>query len=74
MAASIANHLARNRMARVAGGLYIAFVLASILADLLGHIGRGMPQLVYGTILTEFWGHRTRGQILSFDIQGHLEL
>jgi hypothetical protein len=55
VAASIANHLARNKMARVAGGLYLSFVLASILADVLGHIGKGTPQLVYETILTSEW-------------------
>lgn len=58
MAASIAHHLARNKMARVAGGLYLSFVLASIVADVLGHIGKGTPQLVYETILTSEWSYR----------------
>jgi len=52
------DHRARNKMARVAGGLYIAFVLASILADSLTHMGRGTPQLVYETILTSEWSYR----------------
>ena len=43
-------HLAPEKMARVAGGFYIAFVLASVLAGLLGHIGMGGIEQVYQAI------------------------
>ena len=43
--------LAPARMARVAGGFYIAYVLASALAGLLGHIGMGGIDQVYHSIV-----------------------
>jgi hypothetical protein len=38
-------------MARIAGGFYLAFVLASVLASLLGHIGMGGADQVYQAVL-----------------------
>ena len=39
-------------MARIAGGFYLAFVLASVLAGLLGHIGMGGIDQVYQSMVT----------------------
>ncbi len=41
-----------NKVARIAGGFYLAYILASVLADTLGHIGRGSAQQVYEAIVT----------------------
>jgi Domain of unknown function (DUF4386) len=46
------DHLARDKLARIAGGFYLVFILASVLADVLGHIGRGSAQQVYQAIVT----------------------
>jgi Domain of unknown function (DUF4386) len=45
-------HLAPEKMARIAGGFYLAFVLASVLAGVLGHIGMGGVDQVYQAIVT----------------------
>ncbi len=42
----------RNRLARFTGGFYLAYVLASILALTLGHIGPGTAEEVYDAIVT----------------------
>jgi hypothetical protein len=47
------DHLALDRVARVTGGFYLAFILASVLADMLGHIGLGDAQQVYQSIVTD---------------------
>lgn len=44
--------VAPARVARVTGGVYVAYILASILATLLGQIGLGTPLQVYEAILT----------------------
>ena len=36
--------VAQNKVARIAGGCYLAFILASVLADRLGHIGLGSAE------------------------------
>ncbi len=41
MSSSVTFELPRQKMARITGGLYLAFVLAMILADTIGHIGIG---------------------------------
>jgi hypothetical protein len=41
------------RVARIAGGCYLAFILASVLADRLGHIGLGSAQDVYRSVVTD---------------------
>ena len=51
-------HLPPERMARVAGGFYIAFVLATVLAGLLGHIGMGGIDQVYQAIVTDVGAFR----------------
>ena len=44
--------LAQNKIARITGGFYLAFILASVLADGLGHIGLGDADQVYQAIVT----------------------
>jgi len=43
---------AQNKVARFAGGCYLAFILTSVLADRLGHIGLGSAQQVYESVVT----------------------
>jgi hypothetical protein len=49
----IADNLALGKVAKITGGLYVGFILTSVLADLLGHIGRGDAQQVYQSITTD---------------------
>lgn len=44
-------HLAPARVARITGGVYVAYILASVLASALGQIGLGTPPQVYQAIL-----------------------
>ncbi len=46
------DHLAPGKVARIAGGFYLAYIVAMVLADTLGHIGRGTAQQVYQAIAT----------------------
>ena len=50
--------LAPRTVARLAGGFYLAFVLASVLAGLVGHIGMGGAGQVYESIVTNPWSFR----------------
>jgi len=52
MPTSTIDHLAPDKVARIAGGFYLAFVLASVLAGVLGHIGMGGVDEVYQSIVT----------------------
>jgi Domain of unknown function (DUF4386) len=52
MSADITDHLAQNKVARITGGFYLGFILASVLADTLAHIGLGQAQQVYRAIVT----------------------
>jgi hypothetical protein len=52
MSPQITDHLAQDKLARITGGLYLGFILASVLADLLGHIGISEAQQVYQAINT----------------------
>ena len=45
-------HLAPTKVARITGGLYVAYIVASVLATALGQIGLGTPPQVYQAILT----------------------
>ena len=47
MSSSITERLTQNGVARITGGCYLGFILASVLADQLGHIGLGEPQQIY---------------------------
>jgi len=53
MPANITDQLAPKRVARLTGGFYLAFILASVLADTLGHIGLGESEQVYETLVTD---------------------
>ncbi len=51
-------HLSKDKVARITGGFYLAFILASVLADQLGHIGLGESQQVYRAIVTNVGSFR----------------
>jgi Domain of unknown function (DUF4386) len=52
MSATITDHLAPPRIARITGGFYLAYILASVLATVLGQIGLGTAEQVSQAILT----------------------
>jgi len=58
MSPNITDHLAPGKVARIAGGFYLAFVLASVLAGALGHIGMGGAEQVYQAIVTSVGSFR----------------
>ena len=45
-------HLAPAKVARITGGLYVAYIAASVLATALGQIGLGTPPQIYQAIVT----------------------
>ena len=45
-------HLAPTKVARITGGVYVAYILASILATMLGQIGLGTAPQVYQAMMT----------------------
>ena len=65
MSPNITDHLAPEKVARIAGGFYLAYILASVLADALGHIGRGTAQQVYQAIVTNTSSFRL-GLVVAF--------
>jgi hypothetical protein len=58
MSANTTPLFTRTTMARITGGLYVAYILASVLADVLAHIGMGKPQQVYETLVTDISAFR----------------
>ena len=52
MPTSTIDHLAPDKVARISGGFYLVFVLASVFAGVLGHIGMGGVDQVYQSIVT----------------------
>jgi hypothetical protein len=52
------DHLTMNRIARITGGFYVAYILASVLADVLGKIGLGTAEQVSQAIATNEWSFR----------------
>ena len=46
------DHLALDKVARITGGLYLAYILASVLATMLGQIGLGTASQVYQAMMT----------------------
>jgi hypothetical protein len=58
MPTSTIDRLPRAKVARIAGGFYLAFILASVLAGVLGHVGMGGPEQVYQAIFTNVWSFR----------------
>lgn len=47
--------LPRKKIARITGGLYLAFILTSVLADLIGHIGIAEVEQTYGLLARSPW-------------------
>ena len=50
MSFEITNHFSRATVARITGGLYLAFMATSVLADVLAHIGLGNAQQIYSSM------------------------
>src|SRR5665647_301401 len=46
------HQLVQDKVARITGGFYVAYILASVLANALGHIGLGTAQQVSQAIVT----------------------
>ena len=65
MVSNISDHLTQHKVARITGGCYVVYILAMVLADVLGHIGRGDAQQIYQTILTDAWSFRL-GLVVAF--------
>lgn len=55
MPSDIDAHLAQDNVARIAGGFFLAFILASVLASTLGHIGLSDAETLYQTITSDVW-------------------
>jgi hypothetical protein len=55
MSSSVTFELPRQMMARITGGLYIAFVLAMIVADTVGHIGVSEVDQTYEVLTAAPW-------------------
>ena len=49
----ITSHLAAGRLARITGAFYLAFILTSVLADRLGHIGLGSARQIYESVVAD---------------------
>ena len=58
MSATSFDQLAPNKVARIAGGFYLAFILASVLATVFGRIGMGDAQDIYEAIAANEWMFR----------------
>jgi Domain of unknown function (DUF4386) len=58
MSLNIMDRLTPSTVARITGGVYLGYIVASVLADSLGHIGLGTAQQVYGAIVTNLWSFR----------------
>ena len=58
MSRTIIDRLGQGKVARITGGFYLAYILASVLADKLGHIGLGSAEQVYQAIVTNPWSFR----------------
>jgi hypothetical protein len=52
MSPNITDYLVQHKMARITGGFYLAYFVASVLASVLGHIGPGDAPPVYQAIVT----------------------
>lgn len=61
----ITDRVGATALARITGGLYLAFIVTSVLADLLAHIGLGNAEQIYGSITTAGWSFRL-GLVVAF--------
>jgi hypothetical protein len=55
---TLTDRLEQKNVARIAGGFYLGFILASVLADALGHIGLGNAREVYEATVTDISAFR----------------
>lgn len=55
MSSRVIVELSRQKLARITGGLYLAFVLALILADTIAHIGIGQVDQAYDVLTADPW-------------------
>ena len=53
MSFEITDRIPRPTFARITGGAYLLFIVTSVLADALGHIGLGDAQQVYSSLSTD---------------------
>ncbi len=53
MSFEITDRIPKPTLARITGGAYLLFIVTSVLADALGHIGLGDAQQVYGSLTTD---------------------
>ena len=60
-----ADRLVPERVARITGAIYLTYIVAMVLADSLGHIGRGTAEQVYQAIVTNGGSFRV-GLVISF--------
>jgi len=58
MGPNITDHLGQDKVARITGGFYLGYFVASVLGSMLGHIGPGTAQQVYQAIVTNAWSFR----------------
>lgn len=58
MPSGVVHRTQHTRLARITGGLYLGFILASVLADALGHIGIGAAEQVYRSIVMDVGSFR----------------
>jgi hypothetical protein len=65
MSFEITDRVGPGFLARITGGLYVAFIVASVLANALGHIGLGDAQQVYVAISTDLGSFRI-GLLVAF--------
>jgi hypothetical protein len=61
----ITGWLAHSRIARITGGLYLTYIVVTVLADLLGHIGLGAAQAVSQAIVANPFSFRL-GLVVAF--------
>ena len=60
-----ADRLVPERVARITGAIYLTYIVAMVLADSLGHIGRGTAEQVYQAIVTNGGSFRV-GLVIAF--------
>ena len=65
MSFEISERIGHTTLARITGGVYLAFMVASVGANALGHIGLGDAQQIYGAITTSGWAFRL-GLVVAF--------
>jgi Domain of unknown function (DUF4386) len=53
MSFAVTGRIAPVTLARITGGLYVLYMVVSVLADALGHIGLGDAQQMYSSITTQ---------------------